>query len=138
MNSLNKANAHPNLSPHILLVDDNPANILVASTFLESFGYTFDVAINGLDAVKNMESNTLYAAVIMDIRMPIMDGLEATRIIRKFEKSENRVPVGIIAMTAEALTGSREKCLEAGMNDFISKPFSPFELQSKLMSVISK
>ena len=123
---------------HILLVDDNAANILVASTFLEVFGYTYNTAQNGLEAVEKMKSDICYSAILMDVRMPIMCGLEATRAIREFEKNDHRTPICIIAMSAETAIESREKCFAAGMNEFIAKPFDPAELHDKLIDIITE
>ena len=121
----------------ILLVEDYPANILVATTMLEKFGYAFEVATDGLTAVSLVKTKS-YDAVLMDIQMQGMDGYEATRAIRVYEQQQNRRPLPIIAMTAHALTGDKEKCLQAGMDDYISKPFNPSELQKKLASFLQK
>jgi CheY-like chemotaxis protein len=116
---------------HILLVEDNEANALVATTILEQFGYTFDVASNGEDAIAKVRSNN-YGVVLMDLQMPGMSGLEVTSLIRQYE-ADHAVPhVHILGMTAHALAGYREKCLQAGMDDYISKPFNPDELHAKL------
>ncbi len=118
----------------ILLVEDNPANILVARTFLEQFGYRCKVASNGMEAVEKIR-NERFAAVLMDVQMHGMNGLEATRKIREYERqSGSHVP--IIGMTAHVMAGDRERCLKAGMDDYISKPFSPDELQSKLHDLL--
>ena len=103
----------------ILLAEDNPANIKLATLVLSKAGTKVDVARNGLEALaKYTASPDMYDLILMDIQMPEMDGLKATSAIR--EKGFDKVP--IIAMTANAMKGDRENCLAAGMNDYISKP----------------
>jgi signal transduction histidine kinase/ActR/RegA family two-component response regulator len=120
---------------HILLVEDSPPNVLVAQTFVNQFGYSCDVAENGFLAVDCIEKRD-YAAILMDIQMPGMSGLEATEAIRRFEKTHNKKPTPIIGMTAHALIGDREKCVASGMDDYIGKPFEPKELESKLRKYV--
>ncbi|MFB3765960.1 MAG: response regulator, partial [Methanotrichaceae archaeon] len=111
----------------ILLAEDNPVNQKVTQRMLEHLGYSSDVAANGLEALRAME-NRFYSIILMDVHMPEMDGIEATRIIRQ------RWPVGpkIIAITAYALDYSREMCLKAGMDDYIAKPVNMNELADVL------
>jgi len=118
----------------VLLVEDYPPNVLVAKTFLEMFGYEVDLAENGASAV-SMADNLRYAAILMDIQMPEMDGFEATRRIRGAGKTNATTP--IIGMTAHALDGIREKCLAAGMNEYMSKPFAPADLENRLGQFIA-
>lgn len=99
----------------LLLVEDNPVNQQIALAFLEKAGLSADVANNGVQALQAVEKRD-YALVLMDIQMPIMDGLTAAREIR----AKSDLPV--IALTAQALKGDRELCLSAGMCDYISKP----------------
>jgi len=120
----------PDLAQHrILLVEDEPINREVASMMLEDAGLVVDTAEDGLQAVDRLEKQE-YALILMDMQMPNMDGLEATRCIR-------RLPLGravpIIAMTANAFEEDRSRCLAAGMDDFISKPADP----ERLIQVIS-
>ncbi|MBI9089069.1 MAG: response regulator [Desulfobacterium sp.] len=109
---------------HLLLVEDYPVNQQVAMAHLTRAGYRVDLAENGLEALDLFQQNR-YHLVLMDIQMPKMDGYEATRAIREFETTtQNRdlPPVPIIAMTAHAVTGYRDKCLTTGMDDYITKP----------------
>jgi CheY-like chemotaxis protein len=103
----------------VLVVEDNAANLKVAVRMLEKLGYHADVAANGIEAVRVL-GEVRYDAVLMDCHMPEMDGFEATRAIRRSESAGRHTPV--IAMTASALSGDRERCLAAGMDDYISKP----------------
>jgi signal transduction histidine kinase/HPt (histidine-containing phosphotransfer) domain-containing protein/BarA-like signal transduction histidine kinase len=110
----------------ILLVEDNSINQQVAQEIIESVGLVVDIANNGEEAVAAV-NNVQFDAVLMDIQMPKMDGYEATRLIRK-----KRGELPIIAMTAHAMSGDKEKCLAAGMNDYISKPIDETQLWSTL------
>jgi len=103
----------------ILLVEDNPVNQKLALALLRRFGCHADVASNGIEAVDAFRALP-YDVVLMDCQMPVMDGFEATRRIRQMEPPELRTP--ILAMTANAMQGDRELCLEAGMDDYITKP----------------
>ena len=120
---------------NLLLAEDNVINQKVAVFNLQKFGHEIDIAENGKIAVEKFKENK-YDAILMDIYMPEMNGIEATEEIRKIEK-ENNVSKGIsiIAMTANALKGDREKLLARGMNDYISKPFKPEELKKILINV---
>ncbi|MCC7279015.1 MAG: response regulator [Chromatiaceae bacterium] len=103
----------------ILLVDDSPANRLVAKAILAKAGYQADMAADGRQAVAAVRGKS-YGLVLMDVAMPEMDGLEATRAIRQLPGDQGQVP--IVALTAGAFTDDRRLCLEAGMNDYLSKP----------------
>jgi CheY-like chemotaxis protein len=103
----------------VLVVDDNAANQKVALRMIERLGYRCDIATTGVEAVTMLGSGH-YDAVLMDCQMPEMDGYEASRLIRHNERGGRRVP--IIAMTADAQPGERERCLAAGMDDYVSKP----------------
>jgi CheY-like chemotaxis protein len=115
----------PNISDelplNILLVEDNPINQKVAQRIIKKFGYTTDTAVNGLLALESLE-NKKYDIIFMDIQMPEMDGIEATKIILETYKEK---PPRIIAMTAAVMKGDKEKCIEAGMVDYIPKPVLP-------------
>ncbi|MDN4173525.1 response regulator [Nocardioides sp. SOB77] len=118
------------LGLRVLVVEDNPVNQLVATGILESRGYAVDVASDGLEALERLRPDHGYAAVLMDCRMPRLDGFETTRTYRRGERTGSRVP--IIAMTASALEGERERCLAAGMDDFLTKPVDPGDLDAVL------
>ncbi len=119
--------------PNVLLVEDYAANILVATTFLEQYGYNVDVAENGLEALDRIKGNPgKYALALMDVQMHGMNGLEATRLIRGLEAQNGTPRLPIIGMTAHALAGDRERCLGVGMDDYIAKPFNPDTLQRLL------
>jgi signal transduction histidine kinase/DNA-binding response OmpR family regulator len=124
----------------ILVAEDNAVNQKLIVRLLDKLGYRTDVAANGLEVLDAIDAIP-YAAVLMDCQMPEMDGYEATRAIRRRETlaaspphSQHRPPVRlpIIAMTANAMQGDREKCLEVGMDDYISKPINPEALKTTL------
>ncbi|MCP9442947.1 MAG: response regulator [Nitrospira sp.] len=123
--------ARASLRGHVLLVEDNPVNQKVAVKMLEKLGCRVDVAGNGKEAVAALE-RIRYALVFMDCQMPEMDGFEATKLIREREGPDRHTP--IIAMTANAMAEDRDNCLNAGMDDFISKPVTAQILASVLNS----
>jgi len=108
----------------VLLVEDNEINQLVATELLEKAGIIVTIANNGREAIEKIKK-TKFDHVLMDVQMPVMDGFEATAEIRKDSQHKD---LPIIAMTAQALTGDREKCLKVGMNDYVSKPIEINEL----------
>ena len=114
----------------VLLVEDNEINQEVARELLESAGLPVAIAANGEEAVHMVEKKD-FEAVLMDVQMPIMDGYTATREIRNLKSEIRNVP--IVAMTAYAMAGDRERCIEAGMNDYVSKPIDPEKLFSALV-----
>lgn len=117
----------------ILLVEDNYINQQVAVEMLKSMGYTVDVAENGEEALKVLNTAVEpYDVVLMDCQMPVMDGYEASRAIRMSNSTSFRNDIPIIALTAHAMKGDAEKCLEAGMNSYLSKPINNEALQDEL------
>jgi signal transduction histidine kinase/CheY-like chemotaxis protein/HPt (histidine-containing phosphotransfer) domain-containing protein len=117
--------------PRILVVEDNPINLEVAVGMLESLGCVTQTANNGRIAIEAMNGGA-YDAVLMDCQMPEMDGLSATAEIRRRELNTGKPRVPIIAVTANAMEGDRERCIAAGMDDFLSKPFTQHQLASLL------
>jgi PAS domain S-box-containing protein len=111
----------------ILLAEDNAANIKVAKAMIGLLGHKLSIARNGREAIDLMKDQ-LFDLVLMDVEMPVMDGITTTRAIRRGDAGEENREIRIIALTAHALTGYREKCLAAGMDHYISKPFEPDEL----------
>ena len=127
--SENEFQAERNHAVSILMAEDNLINQKVLLRMLNKLGYSADVACNGLEVLQALERQP-YDVILMDVQMPEMDGLEATRAIRKRWASTDQPK--IIAITAHALEGDRERCLAAGMNDYISKPVEMEELQAFL------
>jgi CheY-like chemotaxis protein len=119
---------------NILLAEDNQENIKVAGAFLERMGLTYEVAGNGEDALSALSGST-YDAVLMDLEMPVMDGLEATRRLRRGEAGEKNRNIPVLAMTAHALHGYQQLSEEAGMNGYLSKPVSFRGLSEALLEV---
>jgi CheY-like chemotaxis protein len=114
-------------TPAILLAEDNPINALIASTMLEDLPYRIDHVTNGKEAFQKA-SHYPYHLILMDINMPDMDGFMTTQAIREWEQVNTLYNTPIIALTANALTDDREKCLAAGLNDYLAKPVKKEEL----------
>ncbi|MGO8765252.1 MAG: response regulator [Limisphaerales bacterium] len=121
----------------VLLAEDNKINQVVAKQLLKKFGCAVDTVENGLQAVEARRQSQ-YGIILMDCQMPEMDGYEATQKIRELELKRSLPPVRIVAMTAYAMQGDRERCLAAGMDDYISKPVDLGELKSALEMAASK
>ena len=121
----------PGSGPLILVVEDNAVNREVAVGMLENLGYRAETAANGMLALEAVSEGS-YAAVLMDCQMPVMDGLSATTEIRRREAKSGAARVPIIALTANAMEGNRERCLAAGMDDFLTKPFTQLMLAQLL------
>ncbi len=116
------------LGRHVLLVEDNEVNQRVAKHLLARLGCTLEVAGNGLVALEKLASGQRYDVVLMDCQMPEMDGFDATREYRARERAAGLARMPVIAMTANAMQGDRERCLDAGMDDYLTKPVQPAEL----------
>ena len=115
----------------VLLVEDHPVNQKLAIKLLERDGHQVTLAQNGQEGFAAAVGET-FDLVLMDVQMPVMDGLESARAIRAFEREHGRAAVPIAAMTANAMASDREACEAAGMNDFIAKPFKTAELRALL------
>ena len=114
-------------SSRVLVVEDNLANQNYLFALLDSWNIPYDLASNGLEALSFVERRD-YVMIFMDIRMPVMDGYEATRAIRRLDQNHNR-NIPIVALTASTLVDQKEKAFAAGMNYYVSKPYSPNDLE---------
>lgn len=119
----------------ILVVEDDPTNRILATNILKRHGYTIDIAKDGLEAIEKYSQDT-FDLILMDVQMPNMDGLEATAAIRKLEEAIGR-RTPILALTAHAMEGDRERCIAAGMDDYMSKPIHAKDLLSKINTLIA-
>jgi len=120
----------------LLLAEDNLLNQRVASLVLRQMGIQFDIASNGKEVIELVRKKK-YHIILMDIHMPIIDGLEATRQIREFEKESNiSLPNFIVALSATELLENRGVCIQAGMDEFIEKPIKESVLRKLLSRVI--
>ncbi len=117
---------------NVLVVEDNRNNQLLATRLLERWGHTVTLAEHGQESVDRLCGGESYDIVLMDIQMPVMGGIEATRLIRAYETEHGKPRVPIVAMTANAMQGDREICIAAGMDDYLSKPINKVELAAKL------
>jgi CheY-like chemotaxis protein/HPt (histidine-containing phosphotransfer) domain-containing protein len=115
----------------ILLVEDNLVNQQVAQHLLGKLGYSIHIANHGKEALEKLDAIN-YALILMDCQMPVMDGFETTRIIRESESNVNKIRLPIIAMTANAIEGDKKLCLDAGMDDYMTKPISSAVLSKML------
>ena len=125
----NKQQRLPN-NYRILVVEDNPVNQMTLIAMVKKLGCQAEKADNGEAAVR-LATATNFDCILMDCQMPIMDGFEATRLIRELENRNAQVP--IIAVTANAMSGDRERCLDAGMNDYIKKPIKLDVIRDRLL-----
>ena len=122
----------------VLLVDDNAINLEVAQGLIEDYGVSVLQADSGQTALELLNSNNQIDLILLDCQMPEMDGYATARAIRKGQAGEIMKVVPIVAMTANAMAGAREKCLQAGMNDYLAKPINPEELEEKLVRYLKK
>jgi CheY-like chemotaxis protein/nitrogen-specific signal transduction histidine kinase len=122
-------------SANILVAEDNHINRMLITTYLEKFGHRFNTANNGIEALKAARQGN-FDLILMDIHMPEMDGLEATRAIRKLAPPHGETP--IIALTANAMKGDREKYIEAGMDEYVSKPINAADLYAKINALVNR
>ncbi|RDH82565.1 MAG: hypothetical protein DIZ80_09780 [endosymbiont of Galathealinum brachiosum] len=120
------------LEGKVLLVEDNPVNQIVAKKMLEKVGLNFEVMNNGEEAITRLKLKHDFDVVLMDCQMPVMDGYEATQALRLFEEESGIKHLPVIAMTANAMEGDKDKCLSAGMDDYISKPVNQQALKEML------
>ena len=126
------------LNMRVLLVEDNPINTMIAKDMLENLGCTVEEAENGRDALNMLSRDHNYDLVLMDCLMPVLDGYEATRLVRLYESEKNLPRLPILAMTANAMHGDAEKSLAAGMDGHLTKPVSLESLQTALLEYVKK
>ena len=117
----------------VLIVEDNEVNQLVLKSFVKKMGFQSDSAMNGQEAV-DLISKQNYSIILMDCQMPVMDGFDATKAIRKILGWNNRIP--IIAVTANAMEGDRDRCLQSGMDDYLKKPVSMDRLRTSMEKLL--
>ena len=118
----------------ILIVDDDPRNVFALTSYLEMLGMQILTSVNGYEAIMTMKQDSTIDVVLMDMMMPEMDGYETIGKIRQDDKI-SKVP--IIAVTARAMKGDREKCLDAGADEYVSKPVSMQELLAKMANCLT-
>ena len=116
---------------YILLVEDYAPNVLVATLLLEALGHRYEVATSGKEAIEKVQKYN-FDVILMDVQMHGMDGLQATKQIREWEINNQKSPCPIIGLTAHALAGDRERCLAAGMDDYMTIPIHPDIFAEKL------
>jgi len=136
--AVNASDARVLMETRVLIVEDNVTNQEVAELALDTLGYKADLAANGREALAKLhlaqEQGNPYGLVLLDCQMPVLDGYDTARELRLWERESGLPPVIVIAMTANAMMGDREKCLAAGMDDYLSKPLQLELLQEKLSS----
>ncbi|WP_027721361.1 response regulator [Maridesulfovibrio zosterae] len=133
----NEADDTEECSFRILLVEDNPINVKVATSLLKKMGHVVAVADNGVEAISTL-SRLSVDLILMDLEMPAMDGFEASRNIRLGKAGEDKKDIPIIAMSAHAMAGVNDKCTKAGMNDYIAKPVQYLDLQNVIQRVLKR
>lgn len=119
----------------ILLVDDDPRNTFALKSYLETFDFEIYTAENGLEALEMLQKHEHMDVILMDIMMPVMDGYET---IKKIRENSASAGIPVIAVTAKAMKGDREKCLGAGATDYLSKPVNLNELMEKIKQLVNQ
>jgi two-component system sensor histidine kinase/response regulator len=119
----------------ILVAEDNAVNQQITRAILEKAGFSVDIASDGAELLRALQTAE-YDLVVMDVQMPGMDGYQTTRAIRNLDSAVRSIPV--LAMTANAMSGDRERCLACGMNEYVSKPVHAAEMLSKIGTLLSK
>ncbi|MFA9438770.1 PAS domain S-box protein [Uliginosibacterium sp. sgz301328] len=130
--------AGPSVSLSLLLAEDNPVNQTLAQRMLAKLGHEVTIVGNGRDALDARRTGPAFDAILMDVQMPIMSGIEATLAIRELEHDEGMAHMPIIAMTAHAMHGDRERCLDAGMDGYLAKPILVAQLADELARVVPR
>jgi len=130
--SMESAKIAEALHGHVLLVEDNPVNQIIAKKMLEKIGLSCELVVNGEAAVARFKHPHEFDLILMDCQMPVMDGYEATQAIRELEQASLLRRMPVIAMTANAMEGDKNKCLEAGMDDYVAKPVKQDTLKQVL------
>jgi CheY-like chemotaxis protein len=116
----------------VLLIEDNFINQEVAKGALDDLGYNTVVANHGEEALQILNTSQVFSAILMDCQMPVMEGYQTTKNIRNGRGGKDAINIPIIAMTANAMKGDKEKCIDAGMNDYLTKPLNMSDLEQKL------
>jgi CheY-like chemotaxis protein len=124
-------------SLHVLLAEDNPVNVRMAKVVLEKLGHLVRVALNGEEALEALKDED-FDLVIMDVEMPVLNGIEATEKIRQGVAGEHNMDIPVIAMTAHAISEVRDRCMKAGMNGYITKPVDITRMQSNLAEILTQ
>lgn len=122
---------------HVLIVDDNATNRMILSHYLRRIGHTFDLAANGQEALAAWEAQD-YDIIVMDIEMPVLDGLEATRELRRRENATGRNYTPIVALSADAMLPKREMALRVGMDDYLTKPVGLQQIEERIQTICSR
>ncbi|MFT4174173.1 MAG: PAS domain S-box protein [Rhodocyclaceae bacterium] len=133
-----EAALQPAISLKLLLAEDNPVNQTLALRMLNKLGHQVEMAANGEEALQLRRTHPDLDAILMDVQMPIMSGIEATQAIRQYEQAGALTRVPIVAMTAHAMHGDRERCLDAGMDGYLTKPILSDQLASELARVVPR
>jgi len=129
-----------NGNANILLVEDNAVNRQIMSIMLKKLGLNVDVAVNGQMAIEKLNESVktnMFHLILMDCQMPVIDGYSATYLIRSGKASSKYKEIPIIALTANAMKGDKKKCIEAGMNDYLTKPINKEKLVKYLQKYLS-